>query len=221
VKLTLDRIVDAGMATFAEHGYAGLSMRQVAQRLGVHAGSLYYHVKNKDALLRLLADRIAGEAYAAGTAALDRLPPGALWTTKIEEQLLALRRTLRRHAGGPVLLAASPALLSTGALSLMERLLATLAEAGVPSEHRAVAADTLLSHVTGFVLQEQAEPPAPDRTAVDATTLRQRFPMTMAAASAHTPDEMFRQSLRLQCAAITTLTAHGTPRVNDYRQPAR
>ncbi|MYR87253.1 TetR family transcriptional regulator, partial [Streptomyces sp. SID685] len=42
MKLTKERIVDAGMAVFSEVGYQNLSMRQVADRLDAHAGSLYY-----------------------------------------------------------------------------------------------------------------------------------------------------------------------------------
>lgn len=205
MKLTLDRIVDAGMATFAEHGYAGLSMRQVAERLDVHAGSLYYHVRNKDALLALLADRVATEAFDTATAALADLPSDAGWPHRVETQLLALRATLRRHPGGPGLLATSPAMLSPGALSLMERLLTELHAAGVPREHCVVAADTLLSYVTGFVLQEQAEPPVPPVPAEAVAELAARFPRTFAGGQTYTPDEMFLRSIRLQCAAIATL----------------
>lgn len=75
MKLTKERIVDAGMAVFAEVGYHNLSMRQVADRLDAHAGSLYYHVRGKDELLTLMADRVCRQAYDTGTAALAALPP--------------------------------------------------------------------------------------------------------------------------------------------------
>jgi TetR/AcrR family tetracycline transcriptional repressor len=213
VKLTLDGIVDAGMDAFATHGYAGLSMRQVAERLGVHAGSLYYHVRNKEALLALLADRIAGEAYAEGSKALAQLPEDAQWPRRIEEQMLALRHTLHRHVGGPFLLASSPVTLSPGALSLMERLLATLRAAGVPAGDRPVAADTLLSYVTGFVLQEQIDPV----TAEIIPQLRERFPMTLQAQHAYNEDDLFRRSIRLQCTAIAALIS--APGVDMRHEP--
>lgn len=222
VKLTLDRIVDAGMATFAEQGYTGLSMRQVAERLDVHAGSLYYHVRNKNALLVLLADRVAGEAYAAGTTALDQLPPDAGWAARVEAQAVTLRATLCRHEGGPLLLAGSPAMLSPGALSLMERLWATLRDAGVPAADCPVAADTLLSYVTGFVLQEQVEPAPPEVTAESFAALAARFPLTMTGTPAYEPDEMFLRSVRLQCAAFGTLVlAAGGPGAAAEGQGAR
>ncbi|MFE7160811.1 TetR/AcrR family transcriptional regulator C-terminal domain-containing protein [Streptomyces sp. NPDC057636] len=85
----------------------------------------------------------------------------------------ARRQSIRQHPGGAIMLAGSRKTLSPGALSLMERLLDTLAEAGVPPEHCGTAADTVLSHVTGYVLQEQSEPPArrsPTRTSPSVTS---------------------------------------------------
>ncbi|EXG82813.1 TetR/AcrR family transcriptional regulator [Cryptosporangium arvum] len=199
MKLNRELIVDAGMRAFAERGYVGLSMRQIADALGVHAGSLYYHVKNKEQLLALLADRVAGEAYDAGTAALGALSPAASWEERIEAQLVALRASLLARTGAPALLAASPAVLSPAALALMERLLRTLDAAGVAPDTRPVAADTLLSYVTGFVLQEQA-PPADVQPPAD---LAERYPMTVAGAGSD-PDTLFRTSIRLLCAGIAT-----------------
>ncbi|WP_433178394.1 TetR/AcrR family transcriptional regulator [Actinoallomurus sp. CA-150999] len=205
MKLTKERIVDAGMATFAEVGYHGLSMRQVAERLGAHAGSLYYHVRNKNDLLAMMADRVCGQAYDAGTAALAALPPESTWQDEIEVQATALRRVIERHPGGAILLAESPKTLSPGALSIMERLLRTLSAAGVPTEHRIVAADTLLSHVTGFVLQEQATFEIPAVTAETYADLVERFPHVFEEAPRLSQDEKFRRSIHLLCAAFNAL----------------
>jgi AcrR family transcriptional regulator len=206
VKLTLDRIVDASMAVFAEVGYHGLSMRQVADRLNVHAGSLYYHVRDKSALLRLMADRVTQQAYDAGTAALAALPDDANWQQQLHAQADTLRRTILGHPGGAVLLAGSPHTLSPDALGLMERLLRTLRSAGVPRTYRAVAADTLLSHITGFVLQEQTDPATPAISTEDLTTLAERFPMTFTETADGDQDEKFTTSIQLLCAAIATTT---------------
>lgn len=210
MKLTVDRIIDAGMAVFAESGYHGLSMRLVAERLDTFAGSLYYHVPSKSALLQLMADRLAQHAYDAGTAALAALPEGADWKARVEAQVGSLRTSIRRHPGGAVMFADSPKVLSAGALSLMERLLQTLADAGVPEDHRGTAADALLSHVTGFVLQEQGTPPALPVTEQDAADLLKRFPMTVAAALDE--DGKFTRSVRLICAGIeTTMNSRPAP----------
>ncbi len=207
MKLTKERIVDAGMAVFAEVGYQNLSMRQVADRLDAHAGSLYYHVRGKDELLALMADRICHRAYEEGTAALEALPPAARWPDRIEAQATALRLSIRQHPGGAQLFAESPGMLSTGALSLMERLLRTLLDGGVPAERCGIAADVLLSHVTGFVLQEQNQPAAaPPVTAERYADLCARFPLLMGPLVERLgQDEKFTRSVRLLCAGFTAL----------------
>lgn len=205
MKLTVERIVEAGLAVFADTGYHGLSMRQVADRLDAQAGSLYHHVASKGELLQLMADRLAGQAYDAGAAAIEALPADAGWPARIEAQVVALRQVLSRNPGGAMLFAGSPKVLSAGALSLMERMLTTLAEAGVPQEHRGVAADTLFSHAAGYVLQEQIEAPAGPVTQEGAEALTERFPMTFAAASEHDDDEQFVRSVRLICRGVAAL----------------
>src|SRR4051794_1681150 len=59
----LDRaqIVRAALALLDEVGLDGLTMRHLAERLGVQAASLYRHVRDKEELLILLADEISGE----------------------------------------------------------------------------------------------------------------------------------------------------------------
>ncbi|MFD8749366.1 TetR/AcrR family transcriptional regulator [Kitasatospora sp. NPDC059577] len=208
MKLTKERIVDAGMAVFAEVGYQNLSMRQVADRLDAHAGSLYYHVRGKDELLALMADRVCLQAHDAGTEALAALPPAATWQDRIEAQATTLRRSIKQHPGGALLLAESPGVLSTGALSLMERLLRTLLDAGLPADHCGIAADTLLSHVTGFVLQEQNRPTAPPPVTAELyADLCARFPLLMGPSIPRpSQDEKFLRSVHLLCAGFAALT---------------
>ncbi|MBO0652532.1 TetR/AcrR family transcriptional regulator C-terminal domain-containing protein [Streptomyces triculaminicus] len=206
MKLTKERIVAAGMAVFAEVGYHNLSMRQVADRLDAHAGSLYYHVRGKDELLALMADQVCRQAYDAGTEALTALAPTATWQDRVEAQAITLRLSIKQHPGGAQLLAESPGMLSTGALSLMERLLRTLLDAGLPADHCDIAADTLLSHVTGFVLQEQNQPTTPPAvTAERYAELREQFPLLMSPSMPRpSQDEKFTRSLRLLCTGFAT-----------------
>jgi TetR/AcrR family transcriptional regulator, tetracycline repressor protein len=209
MKLTSERIIDSAMETFAEVGYDGLSMRRVAERLDVHAGSLYYHVRNKDVLIRLMADRLTRRAYDAGTVALDELASSAGWRPRIEAQAMTLRAAMLEHPGGALLLARAPELLTEPALALMERLLQTLSDTGVPESECAVAADTMLSYVSGYVLQEQSagDPPLePEQIGA----LLARFPLVAAGAGAgpgepEDADASFAGSVRFFCGAVEAL----------------
>ena len=44
-------IIDAAAALFLEHGYEGLSMRQIAERIGYSATTIYRYYEDKDDLL--------------------------------------------------------------------------------------------------------------------------------------------------------------------------
>ncbi|MGY2062468.1 TetR/AcrR family transcriptional regulator, partial [Nocardia gipuzkoensis] len=58
-KLTRTAIVDTAIALADEAGLDALSMRRIAERMGVGAMSLYRHVPNKDSLLAEMTDEVA------------------------------------------------------------------------------------------------------------------------------------------------------------------
>ena len=45
------RLVDAAVELFASHGFQAISLRDLAGHVGLHAGSLYHHIENKEGLL--------------------------------------------------------------------------------------------------------------------------------------------------------------------------
>ena len=59
--LTREDLVRAGLEVLDEAGIDGLTMRSVAARLGVQSASLYWHVRDKDELLALIADAICAD----------------------------------------------------------------------------------------------------------------------------------------------------------------
>lgn len=61
-KLTMPAIVEAAIELADEDGISALSMRRLADRLGVGAMSLYRHVADKDQLVREMAEE-AGRRY--------------------------------------------------------------------------------------------------------------------------------------------------------------
>lgn len=63
--LTVDAIVDAAIEIADSDGLEAVSMRRVADRLGVGAMSLYTHVPGRDELADLMIDSALGSLYAA------------------------------------------------------------------------------------------------------------------------------------------------------------
>lgn len=58
---TAQRILDEALPLFAQYGYAAVSMRQIADRVGVNVGALYNHFPSKqEILVSLLSDHMKG-----------------------------------------------------------------------------------------------------------------------------------------------------------------
>ena len=53
---TKERILDAALSLFAENGYKGTSVEQIANIVGIKAPSLYKHYKGKEDILNALLD---------------------------------------------------------------------------------------------------------------------------------------------------------------------
>lgn len=49
-KMTKDRIIEATIRNFAEHGYQGASMRKIAEDVGIKPASIYHFFENKQKL---------------------------------------------------------------------------------------------------------------------------------------------------------------------------
>ena len=59
---TKEKILNAALSLFAENGYDGTSVEQIAELVGIKAPSLYKHFKGKEDILNALID-IAEERY--------------------------------------------------------------------------------------------------------------------------------------------------------------
>ncbi|WP_071796385.1 TetR/AcrR family transcriptional regulator [Natronohydrobacter thiooxidans] len=70
-EITGPRIRAVALDLFAQHGYAAVSMRQIAQGVGVQAGALYLYTPDKQSLLFDLMQAHLAELHAA----LAELPP--------------------------------------------------------------------------------------------------------------------------------------------------
>jgi len=64
-----ERIEEVSVELFAQQGYSGTLLRQIAERLGVTKAAVYYHFKTKEEIARVLASRSLDVLTAMG----DRL----------------------------------------------------------------------------------------------------------------------------------------------------
>ena len=89
VPLSRDRVLRAAVALADDAGIDSLSMRKLAQELGVVPMALYKHVANKEALLDGMVDVVVGE--------IDPPVHGTDWKSAVRQRILSARRALLRH----------------------------------------------------------------------------------------------------------------------------
>jgi AcrR family transcriptional regulator len=89
VPLSKERVLGAAVALADEGGVDALSMRRLAQELGVVPMALYKHVANKDEMLGGMIDVVVGE--------IDPPLSGTDWKTAIRQRVLSARSALLRH----------------------------------------------------------------------------------------------------------------------------
>jgi AcrR family transcriptional regulator len=80
-----------------ESGIEAVTMRRLAQQLGVEAMSLYYHVANKDEVLDGMIDLVMTELNTA----VAGVEPDPDWKTEIRRRILTAREILLRHRWAP------------------------------------------------------------------------------------------------------------------------
>jgi AcrR family transcriptional regulator len=147
--LSRERVLGAAVALADAGGIAGLSMRKLADALGVEAMSLYHHFANKDQILDGMVDVVFGEI---------EFPVRRVgWQTAMRRRGFAAREALTRHAWALGLLESrrNPGLAT---LRHHELVLGCLRRGGFSVEGAAHAFSALDSYTYGFVMQEQALP---------------------------------------------------------------
>ena len=160
--LTRRRVLEAALALADRGGIESLSMRKLAQELGVEAMSLYHHVANKDEILDGLVDIVFGEI---------ELPSGPDWRSAMRQRAVSARAALRRHPWATPLMESRA---SPGPANLRhhDAVLGVLRGAGFPLELAAHAYSLLDAYLYGFALQEASLPfSTPEETAEVASSI--------------------------------------------------
>jgi TetR/AcrR family tetracycline transcriptional repressor len=152
MKLDSEVILEAALALLDEVGMDKLSTRLLAERLGVQQPALYWHFKNKRALLDAMNGEILRRAHER------RLPlPDESWDTFLRENARSFRRALLARRDGARLHAGSEP--DPGDLEMVEAQLAAVVSRGMPATQAMALMIALGRYTVGWVLEEQAAPP--------------------------------------------------------------
>lgn len=142
--LSRDRVLQAALQLADEGGIESLSMRKLAQTLGVKAMSLYNHVAHKNDIIEGIVDRVMGE-IALPTTDTD-------WKSAMRLRALSAHRVLLQHPWAAIAIM-SGVNVGPAALRYVDATLGCLREAGFSWEMADQVWNAMDSHIYGFTLQ--------------------------------------------------------------------
>jgi AcrR family transcriptional regulator len=167
VPLSRERVLSGAIAVADEAGIRSLTMRTLAQELGVKPMALYHHVANKDEILDGIVDAVFSE--------IELPSAGGDWRAEMRRRALSARRVLRRHPWAIALLQSRT---NPGPATLRhhDTMIGTLRRAGFSVAMTAHAYALIDSYVYGFALSEAALPiNGPETVAEVADQMMQHF----------------------------------------------
>lgn len=166
-RLSRERVLRAAVDVADAGGLAALTIRSLADALGVKPMSVYYYVANKDEILDGIVDIVFSEI---------ELPTiGGDWRSEMRRRATSARAVLRRHPWAIGLLESRT---SPGPATLRhhDTVLGTLRAGGFSLEKTAHAYALIDTFVYGFALQEAGLPfDGPNTVADVAEPIMERF----------------------------------------------
>ena len=145
-----ERIVDEALALLNEVGIDKLSTRKLAERLGVQQPALYWHFRNKSALLDAVNTAMIARYHHA-----NRPKPGQDWIDFTYANARSIRSTLLAVRDGARLTAGTRP--STADFADTEAVLQLYVDAGFSASEAFGIAISITRYVVGYVLEEQGE----------------------------------------------------------------
>ncbi|MFC8427332.1 TetR/AcrR family transcriptional regulator [Streptomyces sp. NPDC057253] len=145
-----EEILDAALAIADERGLEAVSMRALAERVGVTPMALYRHVKDKAALLDGMVGRLLSALLPTDAA------PGArerAWDERLDALAHACREVTQRHPWAAHLLFSRPAV-TPDAVRAVDIIYLALIEAGVPEPQVPRLERLISTFVIGFATSE-------------------------------------------------------------------
>ena len=143
--LTRSLVLRAAIRLADDCGLAELSMRKLAQLLGVEAMSLYNHVANKEDVLSGMVDLIIAEIAAPVI--------GSDWRAAMRARATSAHTVLLRHSWSALLIV-SRINVGPAMLHYIDATLGCLRQAGFSDQQADHAWNAIDSHIYGFTLQE-------------------------------------------------------------------
>jgi AcrR family transcriptional regulator len=159
IPLTKHRVLAAAVQLADRDGIEALTMRKLAEELGVEAMSIYYHVPNKEAVLDGVVDLVFAEANESAASL-----PRTEWKAAIRARILTARAVLLRHKWAPDVIQSRAGLSASGAIHV-DAVVGTFRSGGFTFDEIHHALHVLGSRLYGFTQEIGDDPSSPGDTA--------------------------------------------------------
>ena len=165
-QLNRDKIAAAALAIADAEGFPAVSMRRIAQEMGVGTMSLYYYVKTKADLVAAMDDALMGEVLAPSL-------PGN-WREALTAIAIRTRNVFLRHPWALSSMLSAPP--GVNAMRHMEQCLQALAGITMTTREKLVLLAIIDDFVFGYALREAATDPKVDLNFAKAQLATGAFP---------------------------------------------
>jgi TetR/AcrR family tetracycline transcriptional repressor len=192
------QIIAEAIKLLDQEGIEGVTLRPLADRLGVQAPALYWHVKNKSNLLDEMAEAILREQFA-------EISPRAVeepWQDWLAAMARRLREAMLAHREGARVVAGARLYPAVTLARLTEACLHSLCSAGMELRRAWTITNTVIQFTFGHVIEEQAAPSLEEMRRYGLDALTDAYPLLAAATETiattpHSGEGGFDEGLRL------------------------
>jgi AcrR family transcriptional regulator len=165
-QLSRDKIAAEALAIADAEGFASVSMRRIAQEMGVGTMSLYYYVKTKADLVAAMDDALMSEVLAPSLA--------GNWREALTEIATRTRDAFLRHPWALSSMLSAPP--GVNAMRHMEQCLQVLAKTTMTTREKLTLLAAIDDFVFGYALREAAVNPKVDLNFIEGQLATGAFP---------------------------------------------
>ncbi|WP_405164571.1 TetR/AcrR family transcriptional regulator C-terminal domain-containing protein [Nocardia sp. NBC_01499] len=196
--LAQDSVVEAALVILNEKGHDAVSIRAIADRLGVRMNTVLWHAKTRARLQEVMADAIVG-----ATATTD-LPDE--WDERVRVLTHRYRQSLLAYRDGAAVVAGTY-VSEAGTLRVADAIVQALLDGGLEPKQAAWTCWTIVYFALGIVQEEQGYPLA-DTAKMTAALATGNYP-ALSRAEEHLRDNAFDERFDFGLDLIlSTLPSH-------------
>lgn len=188
------QIINEALQLLNENGIEGVTLREIANRLDIYASALYWHFKNKRALMTEMAEAILQKEFQE----IQPKKENESWQDWLIDIFIRLRKALLSYKDGGKVVAGSH--LSLTIANISEEAIKTLYNHNLSLHKSQLIVRTAIRYTIGHVIEEQNSPAANPIENFDREQFKRKHPVLVEAMEKYfetgrTADDLYKDGL--------------------------